>query len=44
VQKYGISFIGAGKVAGALSRALSDSGHRIINIVSRKKEYAAANC
>lgn len=38
MKKYGISFIGAGKVAGALSRALSDSGHRIINIVSRKKE------
>jgi predicted short-subunit dehydrogenase-like oxidoreductase (DUF2520 family) len=38
VKKYGISFIGAGKVAGVLSRAFSDSGHRITSIVSRRKE------
>ena len=38
MKKYGISFIGAGKVAGVLSRAFSDSGHRITSIVSRRKE------
>jgi predicted short-subunit dehydrogenase-like oxidoreductase (DUF2520 family) len=35
VKKYGISFIGAGKVAGSLSRKLSETGFTVKTIFSR---------
>jgi len=39
-KSYSIIFIGAGRVAGHLSRALHDAGHRIIQVISRTEESA----
>ncbi|HNR43296.1 MAG TPA: DUF2520 domain-containing protein [Bacteroidales bacterium] len=38
MKKTGISFIGAGKVAGAFCSELFNSGHRIINIVAETED------
>ncbi len=39
-KSFSIIFIGAGRVAGHLSRALHDAGHRIIQVISRTEESA----
>ena len=38
MRHYRISFVGAGNVAGVLCRELYDTGHKIVNIVSRNEK------